>query len=178
MYAYFRNMKYILFTVCFMTMFACNNAEKNLIKNIGQLEANNSLATSDTLINSYIRFAKEYPNHPNAIKYLFKAAEANVKAKRQGEGARIYEQIANTYKDSTTYVSECLIRAGYNYMVMQDPANEKRVFEQFLKQFPNHPQALEISRSLSLVGLSPEQQDSAMISWIKEKNPDLEINLN
>lgn len=170
-------MKYRILTICLFTLIACSSPEQKLISDIKTLEANKSLATSDTLINSYVRFANRFPQHPNSARYLFKAAAASVMAKRQGEGARLYEQIANTYKDSTAYVSECLLRAGYNYMALNDPANEKRVFEQFLKQFPDHAQAEAVRRSIMLIGLSPQQQDSLYMLWIKEKNPDLDINL-
>lgn len=149
-----------------------------MLRDIKALEANSSLATSDTLIHSYINFAHQFPQHPYAIKYLFKAAEASVKAKRNGEGARLYEEVANTYKDSVELGAEALLRAGFNYEVLSDAANEKRVFEQYLKQYPNHPRVQDIKMTLELVGLSREMQDSILMDRIRKNNPDLEIDLH
>lgn len=147
------------------------------MSDIKKLEANSSMATSDTLINSYINFSTKFPDHPYAIKYLFKAAEATVKAKRNGEGARLYEKLANTYKDSSELAAEALIRAGFNYEVMNDAANEKRVFEQFISQYPSHPRVTDIKMTLELVGLPREKQDSILMERIRKNNPGMEINL-
>lgn len=145
---------------------ACNNApEKTLLKNIKQLEANNSLATSDTLINSYIGFVNQFPQHPFAVKFLFKAAEANVKAKRNAEGAKLYEQLANQYKDSSL-APEALIRAGFNYQLLNENDNQKRVFRQFLSQYPKHDRVNDIKMSLDIMEFTPAQQDSIMLERI------------
>ena len=86
-----------------------------MIKDIKKLEENKSFSHSDTLINSYLNFVKLYPDNPNAIKFLFKAAESNVKAKRNAKGAKLYEQLATIYMDKDELASESLIRAGLNY---------------------------------------------------------------
>lgn len=163
---------YILFLIT-LTSSCSGKKEQKLLENIKTLEADKQLANSDTLINSYIRFADQYPGHPYAIKFLYKAAEASVKAGKNGAGARLYERLANNYKDSTTLASEALINAGFNYEALHDAANEKRVFEQFLNQYPDHPRAQDIRFSLELIGLSPELQDSILMSRIMKNNPDM-----
>jgi TolA-binding protein len=133
----------------------------------------NSLATSDTLINSYINFANSFPDHPYAIKYLFKAAHANILAKRNADAAKLYEQLANKYKDSAL-AAEALINAGFSYQALNDIVSEKRVFRQFLSQYPNHPRALDIQMSLEMLDFTPAQQDSIMMERIRKNNPGMQ----
>lgn len=137
-----------------------------LLKNIQQLEANKSLATSDTLINSYLGFVEQFPQHPYAIKFLFKAAEANVQAKRNLDGALLYEQLANQYQDSSL-AAESLIRAGFNYQLINETNNQKRVFQQFLTQYPKHDRANDIKMTLDIMEYTPAQQDSIMLARIQ-----------
>ena len=164
-------MKKIVFILTLIiTTEACNHSpDQLLLKNIKQLEANNSLATSDTLINSYLAFAHQFPEHPYAIKFMFKAAEANVKAKRNLEGAQLYEALANQYKDSSL-AAEALIRAGFNYQVLNEVDKQKRVFNQFLMQFPKHDRVNDIKMSLDMLNYTPAQQDSIMLERINGNN--------
>lgn len=159
----------VIFSLIFGMVGCSHSPEETLLKNIKQIEANKSLATSDTLINSYLTFAKQFPNHPYAIKYLFKAAEANVKAKRNKEGAQLYESLSNQYKDSAL-AAEALIRAGFNYQVLNEVDNQKRVFQQFLQQYPHHDRVTDIKMSLEMLNYTPAQQDSIMLERIRGNN--------
>ncbi len=164
-------MKQIVFLLTLiLASVACNHSPEELIlKNIRQLEANNSLATSDTLISSYLSFVHQFPHHPYAIKFMFKAAEANVKAKRNLEGAKIYEALANQYKDSSL-AAEALIRAGFNFQILNEFNNQKRVFKQFLIQYPKHDRVNDIKMSLDMLNYTPAQQDSIMLERINGNN--------
>ncbi len=158
---------FIIITFC-LTL-ACNNGEKTLLKNIKLLEANKSLATSDTLINSYVNFSNQFPKHPFAVKFLFKAAEATVKAGRYEAGAKLYEQLANNYKDSSL-APESLLRAGFNYQSINDVSDEKRVFIQFLNNYPKHDRVNDIKMSLEIIDYTPQQQDSILMDRILRNN--------
>jgi tetratricopeptide (TPR) repeat protein len=144
-----------LFSVLWMS---CKESEeKQWINNIKKLEANASLAHSDTLISSYLSFVKKYPDNPNAIKFLFKAAEANVKAKRHAEGAQLYEQLATMYMDKDELASESLIRAGLNYESLNDISKAKQVYTEFLARYPQDKRAADIKKNMEILGLSDEE---------------------
>ncbi len=160
---------FILITLPFILLSCKENQEQKLTDNIKKLEANKSLANSDTLINSYLSFVKQFPDNANAIKFLFKAAEGNVKAKRYAKAAAIYEQLATMYMDDKEYTPEALIRAGFLYESIADKTNAKRVFNEFLTRFPKHDRVEDIIANLSLIDLTKEQQDSVMMARIPKQ---------
>ncbi|NQV75770.1 MAG: tetratricopeptide repeat protein [Bacteroidetes bacterium] len=146
-------------------LFSCKEVgEKGMIKDIKKLEENKSFSHSDTLINSYLNFVKLYPDNPNAIKFLFKAAESNVKAKRNAKGAQLYEQLATIYMDKDELASESLIRAGLNYESLNDIVNAKRVYNEFLKRYPKHERAADIKKNIEIMGLSVDEMMKRIFS--------------
>ncbi len=161
----------ILYYIILMTFIvSCGNGTENRMMNdIKQLEANKSLATSDTLINSYVNFANKFPKHEYAVKYLFKAAEASIKSNRVLPGIKLYERVANEYQD-TTLCPEALIRAGVGYSTIPDPANSKRMFDQFIRQYPNHPRINDVKMMSEYSGLSEEE----LIRRVIESNQKLQ----
>jgi outer membrane protein assembly factor BamD (BamD/ComL family) len=144
----------IIFTIVIVS---CNGPEKNM-KDIRQLEANKSLATSDTLINSYVRFADKYPEHDSSVRYLFSAARVSVKANKVLQGTRLFERVATQYPNDTVYGPDALIIAGLNYSKIPDIANAKKMYDQFLRQYPKHRRYAEVAIMAEEVGMSEEQQ--------------------
>jgi outer membrane PBP1 activator LpoA protein len=149
----------LLYSICiFILLASCNGSpEQQMIKDIKRLEANKSLATSDTLINTYVQFADRFPQHDSAVKYLFRAARASVKSGKEMKGIQLFERVANNYKD-TVLGPEALIIAGLVYSKIPDPVNAKRVFEQFVRQYPDHPRNAEMKIMAEEAGMSEEEQ--------------------
>jgi outer membrane PBP1 activator LpoA protein len=158
-------MKFLYYVIITAFIVSCNHkAENRMIKDIRELEAN-----SDTLINSYVNFANRFPQHEYSVKYLFKAAEAHVKANRTLQGVKLYERVANEYKD-TALCPEALIRAGVGYSTIPDQVNSKRMFDQFIRQYPNHPRIGGVRKMSEYSGLSEEE----LIRRVLENNRQLE----
>lgn len=151
-------MKYLtILTLCF-AIFACSDKKSpdSSIEAIKKLESNASLAKSDTLINSYINFSNQFPDHKLAPLFLFKAAQACVKNNQALKGVKLYEQLASVYeKDSLA--PEATICAAVGFQGLQDPANAKRLFDGFVKKYPNHPRVEEVKKMSEFVGLSDEE---------------------
>lgn len=148
-------MKYS-FIILSVFLFACTGKQDKAIQDIKHLEANKSLRNSDTLINSYINFVKNYPEHKLSADFLFKAAQASVKSNRIINGAKLYERIALEYP-ADTLAPEALLRAGLNFDASSDPANAKRLYELFLKNYPKHPRYNDVKLYHENVGLSADE---------------------
>ena len=151
-------MKKLFFLTLVVSLVSCgSNAEKQL-RDIRQLQANKSLRTSDTLINSYIRFADQFPDHDSAVRFLFKAARASVRANKIMQGIRLDERIIEKYPKDTMYRPESMINAGMNYSHMPDVANAKKLWEMFLKEYPGHPRSADIRIMAEEAGMSEEEK--------------------
>jgi TolA-binding protein len=150
-------MKWIYLFITLIVLQSCqNNAERTLLNNIKELEANKKMLTSDTLIKSYLLYVQEYPNNEFSVKYLFKAGEASVKAGKIVEAAKIYERVDSKYSDKELS-PEALIRAAVCLQSVPDPANAKRLFEVFLKKYPQHERYEDVKTMNEIVGLTEEE---------------------
>ncbi len=159
-------MRILLILLSFFIIISCKNntSESELISQIKKMEANKTLSSSDTLINSYLQFAELYPKHKYAIKFLFKAAFLNARTNKLERAVKIFEKIPTQYPDSADKSAEALISAGYAYQMLGDKQGTNRVFMQYLTKYKNHPRYKEIEQSLYFINLSAEQQDSVMRS--------------
>jgi outer membrane protein assembly factor BamD (BamD/ComL family) len=161
-------MKLLYYICCIVLIVACKGGEEQrMIRDIRQLEANKSLATSDTLINTYVQVADRYPKHDSAVKYLFRAARASIKSNKEMKGIKLFERVANDYKD-TILGPEALIIAGMVYTKLPDPVNAKRVFEQFVRQYPTHPRNAEMKIMAEEAGMSDEEQMQRFLQRIEQ----------
>jgi tetratricopeptide (TPR) repeat protein len=150
-------MKWIALVLSLFVFQSCQNSpEKVLLSKIKELEINKKMLSSDTLINLYLEFVKEFPKHEYAVKYLFKAGEASVKAGKKVEAAKIYERVDTEYNDKELS-PEALIRAAVCLQSVPDPANAKRLFEVFLEKYPQHERYQDVKAMNEIVGLTEEE---------------------
>lgn len=148
--------KYITSIFFVVVLLGCTNESENLSKQIQSLETNKQFQNSDSLVNIYTLFSSKYPEHPNTIKYMFKAAEIQVKKNNLLEGIKLYETIGVQYNDKEL-APEALIRASVCFQSIPDPANAKRMLDLFIKKFPTHDRIEEVKQMNEIVGLSEEE---------------------
>jgi outer membrane PBP1 activator LpoA protein len=154
---YFCKMKFVaFFTVCLFATSCSNNAIDTSIRDIKSLESNSKLKNSDSLINSYIRFADANPKHDSATVFLMNAAHICVTSSKVAKGARIYERIANEYAGNAI-VPQALINGGIAFATIPDPANAKRLYDQFIALYPTHPRIEEVKKWSEYSGLTDEE---------------------
>lgn len=160
-------MRLVYACVCLVVLAtACNSSEDRMLTDIRQLEANKSLATSDTLINTYINFANKYPQHEKSVDFLFRAASRSMKAHKELQGIKLYERIANTYKNDTL-APEALICAGIGYAGMRDPVNAKRLYDQFIATYPKHPRIEEVKMWSETAFMSEEELQNRFLEKLR-----------
>jgi TolA-binding protein len=148
--------KYITSIFFVVVLLGCTNESEKLSKQIQSLETNKQFQNSDSLVNIYTLFSSKYPEHPNTIKYMFKAAEIQVKKNNLLEGIKLYETIGIQYNDKEL-APEALIRASVCFQSIPDPANAKRMLDLFIEKFPTHERIEEVKQMNEIVGLSEEE---------------------
>lgn len=149
-------MKYFQIIIACTIFSSCsNNIKEQLVNNIKTLETQKEYKLSDSLVNTYIAFGKQFPEDSNAIKYTFKAAEILIKNNQLVKGAKLYESIAKD--NSSPLAAEALLRAGVCYESIPDKANAVKIYEQFIAQFPTHERIEEVKKMKEYAGLTDEE---------------------
>ena len=138
-------------------LFGCKSDERRMIDDINRLEANKSLATSDTLINSYVGFANKYPKHDYAVKMLFKAARASSKGHKPERAYELYRRIAENYND-TCCTPYALMAAGVYLQEKGDIEEAKKVYAQFMRDYPEHPLRNSAELNYQYMNMSETEQ--------------------
>ena len=150
-------MKLVVFISFCLLVTACSNSSiDNAIADIKNLEQNNKLKNSDSLINSYLRFADANPKHDSASAFLMNAAHICVTSSKVVKGARLYERVATEYTGSSI-VPQALINGGIAFATIPDPAHAKKLYDQFITLFPNHPRIEEVKKWSEYSGLTDEE---------------------
>ena len=150
-------MKLVVFiSFCLLVSSCSNNSTDIAIADIKDLEQNNKLKNSDSLINSYLRFADANPKHDSASAFLMYAAHICVTSTKVVKGARLYERVATEYTGSSL-VPQALINGGITFATIPDPAHAKKLYDQFIALFPNHPRIEEVKKWSEYSGLTDEE---------------------
>lgn len=150
-------MKFHTLVLLTLLLFSCKSDQRRMIDDINKLEANKSLATSDTLINSYVNFANKYPRHEYAVRMLFKAARANSKSHRPEKAFQLYKRITDNYKD-TCCVPYALLSEGMYLQEKGDIDEARKVYAQFMRDYPDHPLRNSAELNYQYMGLSEQEQ--------------------
>ena len=68
-------MKHYILCICALLLFSRKgDPASEAMRDIKKLESSKNLAASDSMINSYVRFADGFPEHDSAVVFLFNAA--------------------------------------------------------------------------------------------------------
>ncbi len=150
-------MKFSVSLIIVVLLTSCSGNSSDIsVKDIAQLEQNKNLSGSDSMINSYIRFADAQPEHDSSVNYLFKAAQICIRSNKVVKGARLYERIATEYKGNS-YAPEALIRGGTAFATVPDPANAKRLYDMFIAAYPEHARIEEVKMWSLTAGMTEEE---------------------
>jgi tetratricopeptide (TPR) repeat protein len=169
------------FTILCMAvlMLACTPSKEKLQKNIQEAESalfnqkdvSINEKSAEPLIAAYEKFAEAYPKDSAAPEYLFKLADVYRGIKQADKSFAVYDKIIATYPNYEK-TPTCLFLKGFLYEnEKQNLKKAAAMYQQFLKQYPQHELADDVSFSLNNLGKSPEelikqfeqmQQDSSL----------------
>ncbi len=111
----------------------------------------------EKLLAAYETFADKYPGDTTAANFLFKAADFYRYMGKPLKSVGVYEKIYNNYPnfEKRPYA---LFLQGFifeNEINNKDAAKIK--YEEFLKQYPDHPIAKDVKMTLENLGKTPEE---------------------
>jgi TolA-binding protein len=168
-------MKRVLFCVFVLALFGACNPKQSRQRNVIASEEKTLMeqaktgkidsAALNTLLKDYEDFAAKYPEDTIGATYLFKAADFYRYLRKPLRSIDLYDKIYKNYptSDKKPYA---LFLQGFTYE--NDAANThaaKALYEQFLKEYPNHVLAKDVRVTLTNLGKSPEQ----LIAEFQEK---------
>lgn len=163
-------MKTIYFLCLCILFAACTNGKvENELNNIKSLESNSKFKNSDSLIHSYLRFVDANPQHDSSVHFLMNAAHICVISSKVVKGARLYERVANEYPGNEL-VPQALINGGIAFATIPDPAHAKKLYDQFIALFPQHPRIEEVKKWSEYSGLTDEELFRRFEERLKNKD--------
>lgn len=158
---------YFLFTTAWLlfSFTSCTPSKEKIQENIKQAEAalfgsgqmKLDEKKANLLIENYQQFVDNYPKDSLSPEYLFKQADLYRGLKQADKSIAVYDHIIKNYPtySKTPY---SLFLKGFTYEnEKNDIINAAKTYQQFLKEYPTHELADDVSFSLRNLGKSPEE---------------------
>ena len=119
------------------------------------------------VIQLYASFADQFPEDTMSANYLFKAGDISSKINEIDQAIQFFNKLLQKYPDNRN-APFALFLQGFIYENQAgNPAKAKPYYEEFLKKYPDHPIAGDVTFSLENLGKSPEE----LIREFEKKNP-------
>ena len=154
-----------LLIVLFAVLVSCKNEQRDMKKEIDDLE---KLAFEDTsgtflnenvvaLVNKYIVYADKYPEASESTDYLFKAAEISMNIGNHMEAIQLFDRFRIDYPDNEKAPTALFFKGFiYDDRLKDLPAAEE-VYNEFLQTYPNHELADDVQAMKRHLGKSDEE---------------------
>ncbi|MGQ9864261.1 MAG: tetratricopeptide repeat protein [Bacteroidia bacterium] len=111
------------------------------------------------LTRAYEAFAQKYPNYPQSPEYLFKAAQNNASYFQDPKAAIAQlKLLEDRYRNRSPYAPQALFYRAFLYAnSLEDTLNARKLYQEFLSLYPDHPLAKDAQAELQNLGQTPEQ---------------------
>lgn len=158
-------MKNKILIIFLIALSACSGGRQNRLDEIKEKEAILTKSyeevfdrsTAESLRQDYLDFADEYPEDSLAPKFLHKAAELSLAIEMPKDAVSTLDTLISRYPDYA-YLPDALFFKGFileNHM--KDIPAAKKAYVDFLKRFPDHELAIQVSQTIENLGKSPEE---------------------
>lgn len=156
---------YLFYFLLLFSITSCTSSQEKLNEQISEkqkeLYSDSSMVPDENkakeMIKLYVDYADKYPEDTISATYLFKAGDLSSKMNETKQAIDLFERMIKKYPDhnSTPYA---LFLQGFIYEnQVGDPAKAKPYYEAFLKNYPDHPIARDVTFSLENLGKTPEE---------------------
>ncbi len=130
-----------------------SKTEKELIDDSSQ-QVNRKKA--EEMIGLYKEYAARFADDTVSAEYLFRAGDISNGIGQYKEAIEYYGRSSENEKFSKHAVAFFLM--GFIYETqLNDMVNSKRIYEEFLRKYPDHPLTSDVKFSLDNLGKSPEE---------------------
>ena len=153
---------FLVLAVIALVLVGCNNNDS--AKRINELEKQvfstenviNPEIASD-LVSAYCDYADANPKDVMAPEYLFKAVDVSMNLNEPQRTISIIDKLIADYPDyprtqAALFVKGFIFETKYNNLDMA-----KKLYEQYLEQYPDGEFANDCKASIEFLGLSPEE---------------------
>jgi len=149
----------------FVAFFAsCSSQRDKEVKAIANLEKSleSEAARPDPkkltqLLDSYIAFVDKNPADTAAEHYLYKAINLCIGVNNGARAMQLIDRTLNEFAGSR-YISTTVFLKAYVYEnLLGDYGQASKVYNDFLKKYPNHDLADDAEAALKYLGKSPEE---------------------
>ncbi|MDQ3051232.1 MAG: tetratricopeptide repeat protein [Bacteroidota bacterium] len=148
-----------------MLFVACSSSQQKLANEITSKEKalysdstmRPDVAKANEIIGLYISYVDTYPKDTASAMYLFKAGDISSKINETHQAVQLFGRMISDYPEhsNTPYA---LFLQGFIYEnQVGDPVKARPYYEAFIKTYPDHPIAGDVSFSLEHLGKTPEE---------------------
>ena len=154
--------KFLFFVVIALVLTGCNSNDP--VKRIEKLEKQ-AFATekaidpevASDLVSAYCDFADANPSDAMAPEYLFKAVDVSMNINEPQRTIYIIDKLLKEYPEyprtqAALFVKAFIFETRYNNLDMA-----KKIYEQYLEQYPDGEFAKDCKASIENLGLTPEE---------------------
>ncbi len=157
---------YLSSLIILLSLFsACTSPQQKLNKQIAEKE--NELYTDSSMVpdaakakdmvNLYLEYADKFPEDTTSAGYLFKAGDLSSKINETKQAIDIFSRMIEKYPDHNSTPFALFLQGFIYENQVGDPAKAKPYYEAFLKKYPDHPIAGDVSFSMENLGKTPEE---------------------
>lgn len=159
------SLKLLSLSVAILFFTACLSPQKKMNDQIAQFEKtlyadssmNPDAAKAKEIIGLYTSYADKFPDDTLSAGYLFKAADISSKINETTQAIELFGRMLKNYPDNKN-APYALFLQGFIYEnQIGDPVKARPYYEAFLKKYPDHPIAGDVTFSLENLGKTPEE---------------------
>ncbi len=139
-------------------------AEKNLLKHAAKEPLNS--AAANAVISLYENFLKAFPNDSLEPSMLFKAGELALNTNRSKVAIDYFLRITRKFPNDSKAPHALYLTAFIYDSQLNDDGTALKIYDSFLKKYPDHQLAETVRQSKALLGMS----DAQIIKSFEKKN--------
>ncbi|MGI8892023.1 MAG: tetratricopeptide repeat protein [Bacteroidia bacterium] len=171
----------LLATIIIFILASCTNEQRNLKKEIDDLEKATFEDTSGvflnenvtTLVEKYIAYADQYPDAAEAPDYLFKAAEISMNIGNHMQAIQLFDRFREQYPEEEK-APVALFFKGFVYDDrLKDLPTAETIYDEFLQTYPDHELADDVQAMKQHLGKSDDEIIREFEQRLREQEEDL-----
>ena len=156
---------------------ACQSPENKAQQRVAEMKKSYEKDTSkvfnkakaSALLTAYKNFADSFPKNDSVPEYLFQAARLANGLTYTMDAIGCYKKVYEKYPNSKR-APFCLFMQGFIYENnLHSPEMAKKLYEEFMKKYPNNELAKDVKFALDNLGKSDEEIMNAIMDKQKQK---------
>jgi outer membrane protein assembly factor BamD (BamD/ComL family) len=167
--------------VLIVLLAACSNEQRELKKEIDQLEQATFEDTSGVylnenvtaLVDKYIAFADKYPDASESPDYLFKAAEISMNIGNHMQAIQLFDKFRERYPNEEKAPAALFFKGFVYDDRLKDLPTAEAVYDEFLQTYPDHKLANDVQAMKSHLGKSDDEIIREFEQRLREQEEDL-----